>query len=193
MTTKVVPRTTPCRDEKYMGLAWLHAGFSKDPNTQVGAQLVDSNNKPLGSGYNGPPRLMPDDEVLWHRPPPEDLDVLSKYDLMVHAEKNAIKHSKGHDLTAATLYVTALPCHRCMLDIANEEIARIVYMEYQSTNGSMLQNAKWRHKTFWIAEKCGINLERFSGSIGWVDNWTQHLLNLGIMASQKLVEEIDSQ
>ena len=56
MTTdkKVPPRQVPDRDSKYMGLAWIHASFSKDPYTQVGCVIVASDNVPLGSGYNGP-------------------------------------------------------------------------------------------------------------------------------------------
>lgn len=178
--TKTQPRPTPDRDSRYMGLAWLHAGFSKDPSTQVGAQIVSSDNYPLGSGYNGPPRKMRDNEVIWDRPSKEDPDALSKYDLMVHAEINAIKHSCGASLVDSTLYVTAMPCPKCMLRLVEEEIGRIVYFDYQSEAGSMLQNAKWRDKSLRMAQMGGIRMEQFKGNINWVLDWANHMKELGV-------------
>lgn len=176
---KVLPRETPDRDSKYMGLAWIHAGFSKDPSTQVGAQIVSHDNYPLGSGYNGPPRKFEDDEVIWSRPPADDPDTLSKYDLMTHAEINAISHS-CRCLSGATLYVTAMPCPKCMLKLVDEEIGRIVYFDFQSQPGSMLHNAKWRDKSLWMAEKGGILIEQFRGDISWVPGWTDRLKEMGV-------------
>ena len=65
---KISPRNVPERDSKYMALAWIVAGFSKDPNTQCGAIIIDSKNNPLGWGYNGPPRLIDDNSFSWGRP-----------------------------------------------------------------------------------------------------------------------------
>ena len=42
-------------DEFFMGAAMLCAKRSKDPNTQVGACIVDGNNKIVSVGYNGFP------------------------------------------------------------------------------------------------------------------------------------------
>lgn len=179
MSEKAKPRLTPDRDSKYMGLAWIHAGFSKDPNTQVGAQLVSVDNFPLGSGYNGPPRIMPDDEVIWSRPDKNNPDAISKYDLIRHAEVNAIKHSCG-DLKEATLYVTALPCPACMLAISDEEIQRVVYFNFQSSKNSILQNAKWRDKSFDIARRGRIQLDEFEGNIGWIQDWVLNLKSLSV-------------
>jgi dCMP deaminase len=176
----VQPRITPDRDSKYMGLAWIHAGFSKDPNTQVGAQIVGRNNVPLGSGYNGPPRRISDNLVVWSRPPKDDPEAFSKYDLMVHAEINAIDHSVAEDLTDATLYVTALPCPKCMLEIVRKEISRIVYFDFQSGSNSTLQNNKWRAKSIRIAELGKVKLEMFQGSVAWVQDWSLHLNQIGI-------------
>lgn len=180
MSGKTQPRQTPDRDSKYMGLAWFHAGFSKDPNTQVGAQIVGSNNMPLGSGYNGPPRKIHDQKVIWDRPSKSDPDGLSKYDLIVHAEINAIDHSFNNDLTDATLYVTALPCPCCMLEIVRKEISRVVYFNFQSNKNSSLQNVKWREKTLEIANLGGVRMDKFEGSVEWMLDWTTYLRQLGI-------------
>ena len=46
-------------DDYFMAVAILSAQRSKDPNTQVGACLVDSNRCIVGIGYNGFPRVRP--------------------------------------------------------------------------------------------------------------------------------------
>ena len=43
-------------DQYFMGVAKLSAYRSKDPNTQVGACIVNSDNRIVGVGYNGLPR-----------------------------------------------------------------------------------------------------------------------------------------
>ncbi len=50
-------------DEYFMGVSLLAAKRSKDPNTQVGACIVDSNNIILSTGYNGFPYGCSDDLV----------------------------------------------------------------------------------------------------------------------------------
>ena len=42
-------------DQYFMGIALLSAERSKDPSTQVGACIVDDNNRILSEGYNGMP------------------------------------------------------------------------------------------------------------------------------------------
>ena len=54
-------------DEYFMSVAYLASMRSKDPNTQVGACIVDSNNKILSMGYNGFPMGCSDDEFPWNR------------------------------------------------------------------------------------------------------------------------------
>ena len=42
-------------DESFMGIAILSSYRSKDPNTQVGACIVNDKNKIMSVGYNGLP------------------------------------------------------------------------------------------------------------------------------------------
>ena len=58
-----------------MALAFLAAKRSKDPSTQVGACLVDNENRIVSLGYNGMPRGCSDDEFPWGKAPGLD----SKY------------------------------------------------------------------------------------------------------------------
>ena len=54
-------------DEYFMGVAYLSAKRSKDPNTQVGSCIVSSDHKILSMGYNGLPRGCSDDMFPWSR------------------------------------------------------------------------------------------------------------------------------
>ena len=54
-------------DEYFMGVAILASKRSKDPNTQVGACIVDNNNIILSTGYNGFPFGCSDDDYPWCR------------------------------------------------------------------------------------------------------------------------------
>ena len=71
-------------EEYFMGLAILSAERSKDPSTQVGACIVDENNKIISVGYNGAPIGYDDDkDMTWER----DGNFLdTKYAYVVHAE-----------------------------------------------------------------------------------------------------------
>ena len=52
-------------DQYFMGIALLSAERSKDPSTQVGACIVDDNNRILSEGYNGMPAGCEDDIMPW--------------------------------------------------------------------------------------------------------------------------------
>ena len=173
------PRETPSAKERYMGLEWIHAGFSKDPNTQVGSVIVSNDNIPLGSGYNGPPKAIKDDSFDWERPN-KDSTGINKYHLVRHAEINAIDHSHG-DLTQATLYVTALPCPSCMLEIVAKKIGHVIYFDYQSSKKSSLQNSSWRDHSFEIAKRGQVKLEKFEGNLSWVLDWSNHLKEINVV------------
>lgn len=54
-------------DEYFMAIAKLSAGRSKDPNTQVGACIVGSDDRVLSIGYNGAPNNFSDDKMPWGR------------------------------------------------------------------------------------------------------------------------------
>jgi deoxycytidylate deaminase len=165
-----------------MGLAWMMAGFSKDPNTQVGSLIIDpQNNWPLGWGYNGPPGSIPDDGFSWERP--------EKYDWVVHAEENAIDHSQGC-LVGSHLYVTHRPCKRCMIKIVSKKIAKVVYMDTPSAPGSSIANQEEINKTLQIAQLGGVCLEEFKGSIEWIDNWTAQLKERGVIKEPLPVKRV---
>lgn len=110
-------------DEYFMGVAILASKRSKDPNTQVGACIVDKDNIILSTGYNGFPYGCSDDEFPWAREGKE-----TKYSYVVHAELNAILNSRGKDLKGAKLYVDLFPCNECAKAIIQSGITELIYL-----------------------------------------------------------------
>jgi dCMP deaminase len=120
-------------DEYFMGVAILSAQRSKDPSTQVGACIVNSDKKIVGVGYNGFPMGVDDDEFPWAR---EGSFLETKYPYVCHAELNAILNSISRDLKGCTIYVALFPCNECAKAIIQSGITEIVYLsdKYSSTD-----------------------------------------------------------
>ncbi len=112
-------------DDYFMGVALLAAQRSKDPNTQVGACIVDGQNRIISTGYNGFPLGCSDDEFPWGRDG-ENID--TKYPYVVHAELNAILNARGKNLTGSKLYVALFPCNECAKAIIQSGIKEVVYL-----------------------------------------------------------------
>ena len=106
-----------------MGVAVLASKRSKDPNTQVGACIVGSNNIILSTGYNGFPIGCSDDEYPWDREGNE-----TKYPYVVHAELNAILNANGKSLHGAKIYVALFPCNECAKAIIQSGIREVIYL-----------------------------------------------------------------
>lgn len=123
-------------DEYFMGVALLAAMRSKDPNTQVGACIVDSENRILSTGYNGFPSGCSDDEYPWER---DGEFCETKYPFVVHAELNAILNARGKNLTGSKIYVALFPCNECAKAIIQSGIKEIIYLsdKYANTDGTM--------------------------------------------------------
>lgn len=121
-------------DEYFMGVAFLSAERSKDPNTQVGCCIVDSTNRILSVGYNGFPNGIPDAEFTWQR---EGED--NKYFYTTHSELNAILNYRGGSLEGAKMYVTLFPCNECAKAIIQSGIKSLVYAsdKYKDTPSVM--------------------------------------------------------
>ncbi len=112
-------------DEYFMGIALLSAQRSKDDNTQVGACIVNHENKILSLGYNGMPTGCDDDKMPWDR---EGDAINTKYMYVCHAELNAILNSGDTSLKNSVLYVTLFPCNECAKAIIQSGIKEVVYL-----------------------------------------------------------------
>lgn len=106
-------------NKRFLDLAQMISTWSKDPSTQVGAVLVDNKRRVIGVGYNGLSRKITDTVERY-------ADRSVKYEIIVHAEINAILNSIVSP-AGATLYSTFPPCPRCAAVIIQAGIAKIVY------------------------------------------------------------------
>jgi dCMP deaminase len=108
-------------DNRFLQVARLVAGWSKDPSTRVGAVIV-RNRKIVATGYNGFPPGIEDNNRLHDRK--------QKYPRIVHAEMNAILQA-GHDCWGATLYLHfphgGVPCSNCAKHIITAGITKVVF------------------------------------------------------------------
>ena len=122
-----------------MGVAMLAARRSKDPSTQVGACIVDDDNRILSTGYNGFPYGCSDDEYPWTR----DGDANdTKYPYVVHAELNAILNNRGKNLVGARIYIALFPCNECAKAIVQSGIREVVYLSDKYANTPSTQASK---------------------------------------------------
>lgn len=144
-------------DEYFMGVASLSAMRSKDPNTQVGACIVNNDKRIVGIGYNGLPSGLSDDQFPWDNNDQNDI-LNAKYAYVVHAEANAILNATTN-LKGATLYVTLFPCNECSKLIVQSGITELVYVsnKYQDTLGHQASlkildagNVKYRQMKFGV-------------------------------------------
>ena len=141
-------------DEYFMGIASLSALRSKDPNTQVGACIVDNDNKVVSIGYNGMPTGLDEDKLSWNKG--EGLD--SKYLYVCHAEFNAILNTRhGEALRGCRLYVTLFPCNECAKACIQVGIKEIIYLEDKYADTIGIQASK---KMLSLA---GIKYRQFDG------------------------------
>lgn len=122
-------------DEYFMGVASLSAQRSKDPSTQVGACIVNDENRIMTVGYNGMPRGCSDDDFPWER---EGGILDTKYAFVCHAEMNAILNCGTSDLRNTRVYVTLFPCQECTKAIIQKGIKEVIYMsdKYHDTDGA---------------------------------------------------------
>lgn len=130
-------------DETWMGVADVMSKRSLCSRDQVGAVIVDRENRVLSTGYNGPPAgYQTNDEPCINWCTRSINAALGNYQLhpgyldcpTVHAERNAIVWASGRDLAGSTLYSTSLTCFDCAKEIAAVRIAR-VFMRVQSKHG----------------------------------------------------------
>ena len=150
MTKSLKRKDSISWDQYFMGVALLSAQRSKDPNTQVGACIVNPEHRIVGVGYNGFPAGCSDDNLPWAR---EGEFLETKYPYVVHAELNAILNSI-QKLDACTIYVALFPCNECAKAIIQSGIKEVVYLsdKYAETDivkasKRMLEQARVKTRT----------------------------------------------
>lgn len=114
-----------CWEDAFMAIAKIMADRSKDPNTQVGACIVDVRNRIVSTGYNGFPQEIPNGKLPWDR---EGKPYNTKYMYVGHAEENAIDNADKIRMENSRIYVTLFPCNTCAIRIIQNGIKEVVYM-----------------------------------------------------------------
>jgi dCMP deaminase len=134
--------------QRYRDLAKEISTWSKDPSTQVGAVIIGKDGQVLTQGYNGFPRRIRDTEERW-------ADRERKYELVVHAEMNAIYNASltGVSLKDATLYVYGLPiCNECAKGIIQVGIKKVIATRPKIYNSEWDKSNKLAEAIFAEAE-----------------------------------------
>lgn len=105
---------------RFLELARQIASWSKDPSRGVGCVIVAPSKQIISTGFNGLPAGIADH--------PERLERPVKYDLVCHAELNAILQCarNGASPIGCTLYSSFSPCVQCALAIIQAGIAEVV-------------------------------------------------------------------
>ncbi len=113
-------RTAEWWDLRFLAMAKLVSGWSKDPSTQCGAVIVDEERRVVSVGYNGFAKGVHDTaERLNNRE--------EKYRYVIHAEVNAILFADKERLKGATLYTHPfMACSSCAGIVIQSGIRRCV-------------------------------------------------------------------
>lgn len=108
-------------DEYFIRMSRLVALKSKDRSRCVGVIIVTPDHSIVSTGYNGIPRGMNDDLDERHERP-------EKYELVVHAETNAILNAAriGVSTKGCIAYMESSPCRACAHDLINAGISEVV-------------------------------------------------------------------
>lgn len=111
-------RNVPSKWDAGLALAYEQEKSSKDPKTQVGAVLVDKYHAVVSTGFNGFAPGFPDIPEFW--------DTELKHHFVIHAEENALMRADWARTEGGTLYVSTLPCVRCLVRAEAKRVAIIV-------------------------------------------------------------------
>ena len=143
-------------DEYFMGVALLSAHRSKDPNTQVGACIVNDKNKIVGAGYNGLPIGCDDDDFPWEK---QGDFLQTKYPYICHAELNAILNNIGMDLRDCKIYTALFPCNECAKAIIQSGITEVIYLSDKYDGSDVFKASKF------MLDKAGVNCRKVKATI----------------------------
>lgn len=138
-------------DLRFLDLAELIAGWSKDPSTKVGAVLVDPRTSlVVGLGYNGFPRGVEDTQERYDN---RDL----KYKLVVHAEVNAVlmagEKAKGSTLYTWPSFLLPPICNECCKVAIQAGVGEIVGFEVDEAALSPHQ-LRWKDSILVSRQMC---------------------------------------
>lgn len=104
---------------RFLDLAKHVSSWSKDPSTKVGAVIFDEDKRIISLGYNGFPKNVADDMEKY-------LSREIKYQMVVHAEINAILFAQRSLNGCSIATWPFISCSNCTSAIIQTGIKRIV-------------------------------------------------------------------
>ncbi len=139
---------------RFLQLADCIANWSKDPSRGVGCVIVSDGKQIISTGFNGLPRGIEDR--------PERLERPVKYDLVCHAEMNAIVQCARNGVSPirCTLYSTFYPCIQCALAIIQSGVGTVVTYEVTSEDARWIESITKSRAVFEEAKVRTLELPR---------------------------------
>lgn len=142
-------------DLRFLEMAKVVAGWSKDPSTKCGSVIVAPNKGIVGIGYNGfPPGVADTPERLGDR--------AIKYPIIRHSETNAFTFA-NHEVKGCTIYNwPMMSCASCASNIIAEGIVEVV--------APMNDNPRWNDSfnlSFEILLEAGVKVRLISNFIDY--------------------------
>lgn len=108
-------------DRRFLELASHISSWSRDPSTKTGCVIVDGLKRVIAIGYNGFPRMFPDNEDLY-------VDRETKYKYICHADRNALDNAPC-SVEKMVMYITHPPCLECQKSIIQKGIQKVVFWQ----------------------------------------------------------------
>jgi dCMP deaminase len=150
-----VTSSRPTWDETWMAVARQVGQRSLCVRDQIGAVIVDRNNRIVDTGYNGPPRgwqPIHSDKCLSWCPRNQEEPLHPAYDdcYSIHAEANALMFSDRTRREGGTIYVSSGTCGACAKLVANSGLEQAVYAP-----GPIHRDS---HRWYDFLEACGVTV-----------------------------------
>jgi len=154
-------------DETFMNLALILAQRTACKFHTAGVVLVDTNNRIVSVGYNGP--TAGDDHCLEVGCAKVDGDPVTgklKRCRGAHAEINSIINAQDtRRLVGATVYTALYPCYDCMKAFNNVGIKEIVYFEKYERIKTGGEGKEEENEAQELADKRGIKIRKYDGKV----------------------------
>ncbi|KAG4071474.1 hypothetical protein HA402_011628 [Bradysia odoriphaga] len=120
-----VSRDYLCWSDYFMSVALLASYRSKVAGNQMGACIINSDNKIVGTGYYGLPIGCSYDDFSYSTAADRDL-------YFCHAEMNAIANKNCESVRNCTIYVLQFPCCECAKVLIQSGIKTIYFLNEET-------------------------------------------------------------
>lgn len=173
MNTPLLTPTPASRMDKVaMAVAYVISAMSDDPDTQLGAVVIDCHQNILSWGWNRLPNGLAHTCTRTQRLPqgadPETVGHNGKYTFIEHAERDTAQRAarKGISLDGATMYLALIPCMDCARCLIGSGIRELV-LDYDFSENYRKRGSRWERDfrlVIDILEEAGITVRAIHGA-----------------------------